>query len=151
MCCEDQSFTRYSVCARWSLFRWSKAPPPSNRKLSSPLALTGTHHFLKWVVFSTNLTKYAPIKLYHISIRLRAIILGCAVYYLLWLEFKIWLQIDVVLIFICFFVYVLAWHAQIFMLCLVYSVQNEVTINLISNLYFAPKLIGQSWYHIACL
>ena len=102
-----------SECARWRSFRWCKALISSNRKLSSPLALTGTHHYLNWVVFSTNLTKDAPIKLYHISSRLRAIILGC--YYLLWLE---WLRIDVVLIFICFYVYVLAWrgmtwHAQI--------------------------------------
>ena len=69
-----------SACARWRSFRWCKALTSSNRKLSSPLALTGTHHYLNWVVFSTNLTKDAPIKLYHISSRLRAIILGCALF-----------------------------------------------------------------------
>ena len=90
VCCGDQSYTRYSVCARWSSSRWCKALTSSNRKLGSPLAPTGTHHYLNWVVFSTNLTKDAPKKLYHISSRLRAIILGGAVYYLLWLEFKIW-------------------------------------------------------------
>ena len=55
----DLNICWYSVCVRWSLFRWcmEKDILHDNRRLSSCLALTGSLCYLNWVVFPTNLSK----------------------------------------------------------------------------------------------